>query len=125
MTNKELSNFKFVNRTTARKTANTYLHNNQKSILAVFGKNKVGKDYFIDQLEKENKRLTFISFDFKDIYINPIKYILETLYKRNNNEFMLFVKKNYKKIINNSTTIIDLICKTDFSKIFNCLNDVG
>lgn len=123
MTNKELVNFKFVNRTEARKDANLYLRDKQKSVLAIFGKNKAGKNYFIDQLEKENKDLTFFIFNFKEISINPIKFIMSTLYGHNNNAFMKFINKNYKKIVKGSATIIDLFTKTEFAKIYDCLSD--
>lgn len=123
MTNKELMNFKFVDRSLERNSANSYLHNKQKSILAIFGKDKAGKDYFIDQIEKENKELDFIVFNFKEILINPIKSIMYKLYEHNNNAFMSFIKKNYKKVIKSSCIIIDSVAKTKFTEIFNCLND--
>lgn len=80
MTNTELTNFKFVDRSNERKDAYEYLNNNTKSVLVVFGKNKAGKNFFIDQLKKENKDFIYFCFDFNELQINPIKYMMEILY---------------------------------------------
>lgn len=123
MTNVELTDFKFVDRKKERKEACEYLHKDTKSVLAVFGKSSAGKNFFIDQLQKENKSFTYFCFNFKEQNINPIKYMIKVLYECNNSKFMQFIKRNYKKIIKSSTIIVDSLAKTNFTELYDCLSE--
>lgn len=85
MTNTELLNFHFVDRTDERKLANDYISGSNNFILLVYGKSHAGKNFFIDKLEDENEKIFFLIFDFEQTKRkNALKYITDILYKNNN-----------------------------------------
>ena len=123
MTNTELLDFRFVNRTEERKKANEYISDNKNFILAVFGKSRAGKNFFIDELEKENPNTHFLFFNFNEVQgKNPLKYIADILYNNNNNKFTQFIKNNYKKILKTTNNIVEQIltinANADIVKLF-------
>lgn len=130
MTNTELLDFRFVNRTEERKKANEYISDNKNFILAVFGKSRAGKNFFIDELEKENPNTHFLFFNFNEVQgKNPLKYIADILYNNNNNKFTQFIKNNYKKILKTTNNIVEQIltinANADIVKLFCCLSDIN
>lgn len=129
MTNTELLDFRFVDRTKERTLANEYISNNDNFILAVIGKNNAGKNFFINQLEKENKDIHFLIFDFEDTQDkNPLKYIADILYKNNNNKFTQFIKNNYKEVLKVTNTAVahflTINAASEIVKLISCLSDV-
>lgn len=129
MTNTELLNFRFVDRTNERILANEYISNKDNFILSVIGKNNAGKNFFINQLEKENKDTRFLIFDFNDAQgKNPLKYIAEVLYKNNNNKFAQFIKKNYKEISKVTSTaatrLLTINATSETIKLIAYLSDI-
>lgn len=129
MTNTELLNFHFVDRTDERKLANDYISGSNNFILLVYGKSHAGKNFFIDKLEDENEKIFFLIFDFEQTKRkNALKYITDILYKNNNDKFMRFIKNNYKKILKTTNNIVEeilTISNADMANLFACLCDIN
>lgn len=101
MTNKELLNFKFVDRTNETISANDFIKNDKdRKVLIIKGKKSVGKNFFIDKIKLENSSLTFISLDFNDAnHSSSYKLFIEELQKISNGKFIQFVKDNYTNVM--------------------------
>lgn len=127
MTNKELLDFDFVDRKYERKKTNNFLINEEEiKVLTVIGKTGAGKNFFIDEIIKENENKTYITFDFKNLkYQSAYKLFLDKLNEISNGHFLKFIKDNYSNILSISSGIISTVLKfnanTVASEIFNCM----
>ncbi len=113
MTNMELLNFRFVDRTNERKITNDFLlkKDNVKTLI-VKGKKHAGKNFFIDEIIKENQALSFIVLDFNQLNNRcAYKLFLDELEKYSNGEFLTFIKKNYTDILQVTTNSVQNILK--------------
>lgn len=112
MTNKELTDFNFVDRHEERNTVKSFLNKTGINVLTVIGKKNVGKNFFIDKVINANKSKTFLVFDFNTFSRrNAYEAILEQLDLYRSGEFILFFKKHYKKIIRTSESLMSQISK--------------
>ena len=113
MTNMELLNFRFVDREREREITNDFLRNkNNVKTIIVRGKKHAGKNFFIDEIIKENQSLSFIVFDFNQLNNKcAYKLIIDELEKYSNGEFFHFVKHNYTDILQITTNGVRNISK--------------
>ena len=96
MTNTELLNFHFVDRTDERKLANDYISGSNNFILLVYGKSHAGKNFFIDKLEDENEKIFFLIFDFEQTKRkNALKYIKKS--RKLNDKQLVYIEAKFKE----------------------------
>lgn len=109
----ELLNFRFVDREREREITNDFLRNkNNVKTIIVRGKKHAGKNFFIDEIIKENQSLSFIVFDFNQLNNKcAYKLIIDELEKYSNGEFFHFVKHNYTDILQITTNGVRNISK--------------
>ncbi|MBO5494504.1 MAG: tetratricopeptide repeat protein [Eubacterium sp.] len=124
MTNMELLNFNFVDRTDERTTFRNFFNNKLNvNILTIIGQKNVGKNYLIDRIIEKNNNNTFLVIDFNDLDNKSTLYtLLEKLDLVANGEFLKFIKDNYFELLKVSAGIvasISSIATSNAAEIFN------
>lgn len=131
MTNLEFLNFNFVDRESERESANAFLKSqNDVRVLNVIGEKNAGKNFFIDEVIKENSSKTFLTIDLENLnQASPYGELIEKLETVRNGEFFQNIKKNYSKVLKTSTkgvsAILDICPDLSVVKILNCMLDTG
>lgn len=122
----ELLNFRFVDRTNERKIANDFLLRKKDNIktLLIKGKKHAGKNFFIDEVVKENQSFSFIILDFNKLNNRcAYKLFIDELEKYSNGDFLKFIKENYTDILKVTTSGVQNILRiTDKSNISEILS---
>lgn len=113
MTNLDLLNFNFVDRTSERTKFRDFFDNKlDVKILLVLGDKNVGKNYLIDRIIEQNESKTFLVIDFNDLKKPSAIYtLLEELDFIANGKFFKFIKDNYVDLLRITTGVISPIIK--------------
>ena len=118
MTNKELIDFNFVDRTEEKNKIDEFISKDQIKTLIILGEKDVGKNYLIDKIIESNKSKSFLMFDFKDLLCkNAYGTMLRKLDSYRNGDFLLFIKNNYKKILKASNFAITKYVEKTFQTL--------
>lgn len=127
MTNKELLNFRFVDRVNETKLANNFLEQtNNVKILLVRGHDLVGKNHFVNNLISKNSQFTFIDIDFRDLnYTSAYKFFVEELERISNGKFIQYIRDHYTDIIEMTSKSVSTVLKIKgdsfAADILNCM----
>ena len=118
MTNKELIDFNFVDRTEEKNKIDMFISKEQIKTLIILGEKDVGKNFLIDKIIESNKSKTCLVFDFKDLLCNnAYGTLLKQLDSYRNGDFLLFIKNNYKKILKASNNALTKYVENNFQTL--------
>lgn len=129
MTNKDWLNFKFVDRINERNRANNFLkQNSETKVLVVTGKKNAGKNFFIDEIIKENSTKTFVVLDFNESGFNTLKQLIDKMQEIKQGTLLHFIQQNYTSVVQmteRSVKSIAEIANVPVVKIISYLLDIS
>lgn len=112
MTNRDWLDFKFVDRIDERNLANNFLkQNGNTKVLVVTGKKNAGKNFFIDEIMKENSTKTFVVLDFNESGFNTLKQLIDKLQEIHHGTLLHFIQQNYTSIVQMTERSVKLIAE--------------